>query len=245
MVGMVQEVVANTNQTLGIAVGNKVYHELESSLIQVHTAWTRLVFAVSSTGQDQIRWWVKERSLIWYDYYLQKAYDDLRWIFTLRMTCGVFKFIVTKLAPTISKVEIRFGNAVPADVRIVATLYRLATGSNYFNVAERFGVGFSTIQEFMPEVVMTIIRELGPLFLKWPRGETMDKVSQKFERICGLPNIHGAMDGSFIRVRAPQHLADNYFNRKWYTSLAQQGIADTGAPYLDISCGFLGSVHDC
>ncbi|KAL2613053.1 hypothetical protein R1flu_024745 [Riccia fluitans] len=244
VVVMVQELVANTNQRLGIAVGIEVYHELKLSLIQVHTAWTRLVFAVSSIGQDQTRWWVKERSLIWYDYYLQKSYDDSRWTSTLKMTRGVFKFIVTKLAPTMSKADTRFRNVVSADVRIAATLYQLATGSNYFNTIERFGVGFSTIQEFMPEVVMVIIRKLGPLFLKWQRGEAMAKVSQKFKHICGLPNIHGAMDGSFIRIRAPQHLADNYFNKKWYTSLVLHGIVDTNVAFLDISYGFPRSIHD-
>ncbi|KAL3676134.1 hypothetical protein R1sor_026082 [Riccia sorocarpa] len=156
----------------------------------------------------------------------------------------VFRLIVSKLAPSICKQDTQFRKTVPADIRVAAVLLRLAWGANYFNTAEQFGVGSSTIQEFFPEVIEEIVGVLGPDYLQWPRGEAMVKVTRKFERACRLPNIQGALDEMFVLVRAPANQADSYFNRKWYTSLVLQAIANTDGAFLDVSCGMPGSVHD-
>ncbi|KAL3686517.1 hypothetical protein R1sor_009091 [Riccia sorocarpa] len=155
----------------------------------------------------------------------------------------VFKHIVQILAPMVTKADTQFRRAVPPDVSIAAVLFRLATGGTYFHVSERFGVGLATVQEFMPEVVFAIIRYLGPMYLKWPTASEMRRVSRKLKRKSGLPNIQGAIDGTFIRVRVPQREADCYFNRKWFASLVLQGVADTDGCFLDISCGLRGSVY--
>ncbi|KAL2635781.1 hypothetical protein R1flu_007260 [Riccia fluitans] len=156
----------------------------------------------------------------------------------------IFQLLVTNLAPVVTRADTQFRRAIPTDVRIASVLFKLATSMSYFKVGEHFGVGLATVQEFMPEVITAIIRVLDPSYLSWPRGESMLEVSQKFERTCGLPNIHGAIDCTFVRVWCPQDQAGCFFHRKWYTSIVLQAVADNDATFLDISCGFPGSVHD-
>ncbi|KAL2642675.1 hypothetical protein R1flu_010262 [Riccia fluitans] len=55
----------------------------------------------------------------------------------------------------------------------------------------------------MREGVEAIIAELGPEYLKWPSTSEMIKVSNGFQLRSGLPNVQGAVDGTFIRIRAP------------------------------------------
>ncbi|KAL3692066.1 hypothetical protein R1sor_005717 [Riccia sorocarpa] len=96
--------------------------------------------------------------------------------------------------------------------------------------------------EFMPEVIDAIIRYLGLAYLKWPSATEMEKLTRKFERKTELPNIQGAIDCTFVKVRVPQREADCYFNRKWYVSLVLQAVTDSDGVFLDISCSLPGSV---
>ncbi|KAL2631720.1 hypothetical protein R1flu_016406 [Riccia fluitans] len=125
----------------------------------------------SVSTSSEPRWWVKERSLIWFDYYLWHSYDDERWVQTLRMPKRVFLYIVRTIAPRVSKQDTRFRKAVHVEVRCAAVIFKLATGQNYFHIGERFGMGSSTVQEMMHDVVLAINRELGGRFMCWPEGK--------------------------------------------------------------------------
>ncbi|KAL2613096.1 hypothetical protein R1flu_024788 [Riccia fluitans] len=86
---------------------------------------------------------------------------------------------------------------------------------------DRFGIGESTVQEIMREGIEAIIAELGPEYLKWPSTSEMIKVSNGFQLRSGLPNVQGAVDGTFIRIRAPpsKEVAIDYYNRKGYHAI--------------------------
>ncbi|KAL2642014.1 hypothetical protein R1flu_009601 [Riccia fluitans] len=129
-------------------------------------------------------------------------------------------------------------------VRCAAVIFKLATGQNYFHIGERFGIGSSTVQEMMYNVVLAINRELGGRFMLWPRGQAMKRVSKKFYRKCGLPNIQGAIEGTQIRVRAPKKDTSQYFNRKQFHSLLMQAVCDPDGVFLDISCRMPGHTND-
>lgn len=219
---------------------------VSDSLTRVITTAQQLMSAAIIADHSNIEWWVKERSLIWFDYYLWSSYDDARWIRTLRMPKDLFMQLVHLLEPHIAKQDTRFRKAVPVFVRVGAALFRLATGMNHFHIGERFGIGETTSQEVFREVVDSIVSVLGPIFVRWPQGEELARVADGFYRKCGLPNCHGAIDGTHIRIRSPQQkeLPAEFFNRKQYHSLVLQCICDTDGLFLDVSCGRPGSVHD-
>jgi hypothetical protein len=59
-----------------------------------------------------------------------------------------------------------------------------------------------------------------------------------------LPGIIGAIGGSHIPIRTPKLDAEQYFNRKKFPSIVLQAVCDYNLHFLDVSCGWPGSVHD-
>ncbi|KAL2610654.1 hypothetical protein R1flu_029227 [Riccia fluitans] len=58
----------------------------------------------------------------------------------------------------------RFKKPVPVEIRVGASLHRLVLGHTYFHVGDRFGLGESTVQELMEEVIHAIITMFGPWY---------------------------------------------------------------------------------
>ncbi|KAL2634132.1 hypothetical protein R1flu_005611 [Riccia fluitans] len=49
------------------------------------------------------QWWVRERSLVWWDYFLSIAYEDECWIRIMHLPRSVFESIVRDLNSSICK----------------------------------------------------------------------------------------------------------------------------------------------
>lgn len=60
-----------------------------------------------------------------------------------------------------------------------------------------------------------------------------------------FPQVLGAIDGSHIALKTvPLNEQIEYFNRKQDYSIVVQGVADASFKFLDVSTGYLGSIHD-
>ncbi|KAL3683921.1 hypothetical protein R1sor_001943 [Riccia sorocarpa] len=112
-------------------------------------------------AETEGQWWVRERSLVWWNYFLSTAYEDHRWVRIMRLPRHLFDAIVWDLNSTISKKDTRFRKTIPSEVRVAACLHRLATGASYFLVGDRFGIGKTTAKECIPEVISAICSVLG------------------------------------------------------------------------------------
>ncbi|KAL2609883.1 hypothetical protein R1flu_028456 [Riccia fluitans] len=158
---------------------------------------------------------------------------------------GPFLWMVSILSPRLERQNTHWRKPIPVDVKLAACLHRLVSGSSYLLCSDRFGIGASTLQEAMPDVVEAILEDLGPLFLTWPDAVKVQRVSKTFQRRGSLPNVAGAIDGSHIKIKNPERRhARDYFNRKRDISIVLQAICDHDSAFLDISCGAPGSVHD-
>lgn len=221
---------------------------LDPSTFNTWTQTVVLAQAILSAGAEvsDCGWWVKERSLIWFDYFLLNGYEEDRWVKCLSMPKDIFMYLCSELAPFISRHDTRFRKVVPLQVKVGAVVYKLVTGLNFFNCSELFGIGESTAHEFLVEVLDSIIRHLGPKHLYWPSGQEMERISSGFDRRFGLVNCQGAIDGSHIRIRAPigKELAIDYYNRKGFHSILLQTICDSDSVFLDVSTGYPESLND-
>ena len=62
------------------------------------------------------------------------------WLENFRMSHGMFQYICTKLKPIVEKKNSVMRQAIPLEQRVAIALWRMATNSEYRNIAHLFGV---------------------------------------------------------------------------------------------------------
>jgi hypothetical protein len=92
--------------------------------------------------------------------------------------------------------------------------------------------------------VVKIVCSLVLYVIKWPTGERLQHIKEKFRRIAGLQNVIGAVDGTYVDINAPPEDPESYITRKCSYSITLQAIADPFLKFTDIFAGFPGSVSD-
>ncbi|XP_074866900.1 protein NATD1 isoform X2 [Carettochelys insculpta] len=89
-----------------------------------------------------------------------------------------------------------------------------------------------------------VVRAFNALLLKRViRVGDLDTAIEGFA-VMGFPNCFGALDGTHIPIRAPDHSGGRYINRKGYLSVVLQAIVDSCGCFQDIYVGWAGSTHD-
>ena len=59
-----------------------------------------------------------------------------------------------------------------------------------------------------------------------------------------LPQYLGAIDGTHIPIKAPEHCHTDYFNRKCFHSIIVQAVCDSECRFTDVFAGWPGRAHD-
>ena len=84
----------------------------------------------------------------------------------LRMTPNNFNELLKLIETDIQKQNTHLRDAIPAKIKLAATLRFLATGSNCTDLQHLFRVQKSTLSQFIPKVCETLYEKLKDDFLK-------------------------------------------------------------------------------
>ena len=80
-------------------------------------------------------------------------------------------------------------------------------------IGANFGVGKSTVIEAVQDVTGALF-ELRNEYIKFPVSEAETRTCiERFSELSNLPNVAGAIDGTHIRIKAPDESAVDYFSR--------------------------------
>jgi hypothetical protein len=150
------------------------------------------------TSNSDLRWWVKPRSTMWFVDFLMMEYDRSRWIELFRMSKETFLDIVEHFRPVISRRNTNYRDCVPAEARVACMIYKLVHGCKFMHCSELFAIGKSIVGLVLREVVLAINFVYRNL-VSWPGGEKMHSNMLEFRRLCGLPSVHGAIDGTHLK----------------------------------------------
>uniref|UniRef100_A0A8W8NV98 DDE Tnp4 domain-containing protein n=1 Tax=Magallana gigas TaxID=29159 RepID=A0A8W8NV98_MAGGI len=68
------------------------------------------------------------------------------------------------------------------------------------------------------------------------------QISTKNSERAGFPNVVRALDGTYIPISGPTTFRDSYICRKGFPAIHLQAVCDSSLRFLDVFCGYPGSV---
>ncbi|XP_021283975.1 protein ALP1-like [Herrania umbratica] len=153
-----------------------------------------------------------------------------------RMKSSTFEWLAGLLEPLL---ECRDPVGSPlnlsAELRLGIGLFRLATGSSYPEIAQRFGVSES-VTRFCAKHLCRVLCTNFRFWVAFPSPEELKSVSLSFEQLAGLPNCCGVIDCTRFNIVNE--------NNGSIDSVAAQIVVDSSSKILSIVAGFKGDKGD-
>jgi hypothetical protein len=216
---------------ISTSINAAVLHQLRSLLSMTY-------------ADDGDRWWVKTRSITWFEQLALTEYDDHKWIELFRMSKATLLRISEHIHPLIGKQDTNFRGCVPTRTRVAAALFKIAHNAHHVVVTELFGLGRAIVGTVIREVVGAINIVYGDL-IGWPEGDDMRDVVSDFLAFSGMPSVHSAIDCTHITISKPKFCPEDYFYYKQEAyMIVLQAVVDAQKRFTDIFVGLLGSVND-
>lgn len=199
---------------------------------------------MATVFDEDVSFWVHPRSTTWFSRFLLEQYDDERWVQMFRMSKRAVVALADLLRPHVERQNTKYRIAIPVLIRVACSLFKLTHGASLIVCSEMFAVGKSTVSIMLRDVVNAIndgMREE----ISWPTGEKLRQVQVDFKRLCGLPAVVGAIDGTHISISKPQiGPADYYYFKSGGYTMNCQAVVDSDKRFLDLFLGMSGSTND-
>lgn len=106
-------------------------------------------------------------------------------------------------------------------LQVLLTLRFYATGTFQEVVGELIGVDQSTASRTVHRVTAAFLPQL-PHWISLPSRAEAGRMKQKFYAMQQFPNVVGCVDGTHVRIQAPQEVEHEYVNRKNFHSINVQ-----------------------
>lgn len=85
---------------------------------------------------------------------------------------------------------------------------------------------------------------IAPDIIKWPGRAERAMIKNAFLRMAGLNGVVGAIDGTYVPIKAPRENPEVYVNRKCFHAITLQGICVPSLKFIDCFAGYPSSVSD-
>ena len=169
---------------------------------------------------------------------------NLEYVREFRTGYDTFWELTRLLGPYICRQDTRFRPAISDPHRVAIALWRVAHGASYNMITSHLGIGESTARYICEEVLRIICEKLLHVFIKFPEGDRLHFVMNRFMSRYEMHMCVGAVDGSHIPIVAPRESPEDYRNRKGFHSINLQGCVDYSGLFIDTFIGFPGKAHD-
>ena len=121
------------------------------------------------------RWYVKPRSICWFNEYLFNIYTPDMFYDILRMRRRTFDRLVHDLRPYIAGQHTHWREPIGVEKKVVVTLFKLMHGVSIPLVADKATLGKSTVSEILRQVCTAINTHFGHL-IAWPVGRRLARI---------------------------------------------------------------------
>ncbi|XP_070623454.1 putative nuclease HARBI1 [Erythrolamprus reginae] len=185
------------------------------------------------------RLWSKFRSSAFWEIVRVKAFSAWEWGENFRVSPGTFDYLCAHLRNAIQRRDTNMRRAIPADVRLAMTLWRLGACTEYRAVEQLFGVSRSTVCKILRDVCEAMVGILTPLYVRPP-----DPAHVAAGNGFPLPQLAGVLGSLHVPIRAPNENAAGYYNCRGWHSVVVQAAVDSRGCFWDINVGCPGRVTD-
>ena len=150
-----------------------------------------------------------------------------------------------EVGPLIEKQSLIMRDTIPSDKRLLVTLHWLATGMRFYDLGEAWGMGLETARKIVHEVVPVMDRCFSHKTIVFPVGEELDLVMKDFERLMGLEQCGGAIDGTFVEIKKPSgEFGFRYWCYRGMVAMLVLATVDARGIFTYVHAGTAGCVGD-
>lgn len=110
-------------------------------------------------------------------------------------------------------------------------------------MGDRFDMGKASLYSSFLRVICGL-NKLAPRVICWPLEERKTVIKNKFLQLAGVSGVVGAIDGTYVHIKAPVDNPQAYINRKCFHGITLQAICDADRKFLDCFTGYPSSVSD-
>ena len=163
----------------------------------------------------------------------------------LRISPERFEYLLSLVAPRISKQKTKLREPIGPAERLCITLRYLASGDSQQTQSFHFRVGKATISKTIAETCNAIWLCLKEDYLKPPRTrEQWKTIATQFEQLWEFPHCLGAGDGKHVVIDCPKKGGSTYFNYKGTFSNLLLAYCDARYQFTLADIGQFGSQND-
>ena len=166
----------------------------------------------------------------------------MEWKRNSQMSRSTFVYLCSKLCPKLQRAH-QVRAPIPVETKVTIALWRRGTNIEYRITLHLFGVGISTLCVIVHGVCRKIVRCLLHTYIKILQGHEAMAIVRGFRDQWGFPQCFGAVDGSHIPIITPENCANDYHNRKKFSSIVLQAMVDNEYHFMNVYARCRGSVH--
>ncbi|XP_072291378.1 uncharacterized protein [Eucyclogobius newberryi] len=205
----------------------------------VLSALAGVLSIVKSNGTREM--WTRDRPVEGGDFWqAAQRFSDDAWKSQFRVTRSTFDHLLQLLESAIARKKTHIRTPIDARRRLAIALWWYAQGEEYRLIAERFGVGVTTVCIILRQVTMAIVNKLFTRFVSWPSGERLDAAVRAFKG-RGYPQCAGAIGTTHIPIVGPRENPQDYMNPSGWYSVILQATVDQDLTFTHVYAGWPGS----
>lgn len=155
-----------------------------------------------------------------------------------KMNCTTFEWLCGLLEPLLDcRDPVQSPLNLPVETRLGIGLFRLATGSDFPEVARRFHVS-ELIAKFCVKQLCRVLCTNYRFWVEFPSTNELPSLSTQFEKLAGLPNCCGIIDCARFKIKGSNSIIQNSPPED---TVAAQIVVDASSRILSVTAGFRGN----